>query len=132
MGYKILVVDDEVAILKVIRLKFRKEIAEGSFDMLFFDNPEDVLNLVQSDLNNEIKIIMTDINMPKMNGFELCQKVIGLRKDIVFYVSSAYDRQDYRDKATDHGAKKFFAKPVNFDELKSDFFEELKVLTKAS
>src|ERR1700739_550288 len=69
MPSKILIVDDEVDVELLIRQRFRREIREGIFDFRFARNGEEALTALQVD--GEVEVVLTDINMPVMDGLTL-------------------------------------------------------------
>ncbi|MCB0839825.1 MAG: response regulator, partial [Bacteroidetes bacterium] len=66
---KILAVDDEIDLQRLITLQFRREIRGKEVEFLFALSGEEALNLVRE--NPEIDILLCDINMPEMDGITL-------------------------------------------------------------
>lgn len=107
--YHILVVDDEPSILKLIAARLGKEgflcsIAENAFDALMIVTESDV------------DIVITDINMPGMNGLELTSKLVETH-DIDVIVMTGYVASYGFDDVIKVGAKDFVKKPVSLNEL---------------
>jgi two-component system response regulator AtoC len=102
----ILIVDDEENIRKVIR----GLLAKNGFDVILqAENGKKALELIQ---DNNIDIVISDINMPEMNGLELYDKVKDM--DLVFIILTAYGTIDMAVGAIKNGVYDFIAKP--FDE----------------
>lgn len=112
---KILLVDDEPDVEFLVRQKFRKEISAGVFDLLFAYNGLDALELVQADPH--IAVVISDINMPGMDGLVLLQKVKAFNPAIRTIVISAYgDVKTFRE-AMNVGVFDFIIKPIDFQDL---------------
>jgi sigma-B regulation protein RsbU (phosphoserine phosphatase) len=113
---KILVVDDETDMEPMIRQKFRRHIREKTFDFEFaFNGLEALEKIIEFP---EIGIVLSDINMPGMDGLTLLSKLKefknpGLKTVIV----SAYGDMENIRTAMNRGAYDFITKPVNFDDL---------------
>lgn len=115
MSTKILVVDDENDLEVLIRQKFRKQIRENKYDFYFAENGRAALKLM--DEQPEISLVLSDINMPEMDGLSLLVK-IGENNPLVKVVMvSAYGDMDNIRTAMNRGAFDFVCKPVNFDDL---------------
>ncbi len=112
---KILLVDDEPDVEGMIKLKFRKQIKQGLYEFLFAGNGEEALTQLNS--NPDIEIVISDINMPKMDGLTLLNhlnRLDGLMKAII--VSAYGDMKNIRT-AMNRGAYDFVTKPIDFDDL---------------
>ena len=125
-SYKIhiLVVDDEEDVRTIFEFNFEDEVKEGSVKMSFADSGVSCLNFLQNEEGSDVVLILSDINMPQMDGLELLEKVKGKSSDIVVYMISAYDTEDFIQRAKSLGAKKFLSKPVDFDDLKELIFKD--------
>ena len=62
-------------------------------------------------------LLVIDINMPLMDGFELLKEVHGMELHMPFYMVSAYESSEFRTKAESLGATRFLSKPVDFHRL---------------
>jgi CheY-like chemotaxis protein len=112
---KIAVVDDEEDFHVLFKMTFKKLIRSGELQIFNFLNGEECLQFFEKDNNLEgIKIVFSDINMPKMDGISLCREMRSKFPDIGMYVASAYATQDYIDQAKEVGAIDFFSKPIDF------------------
>jgi two-component system chemotaxis response regulator CheY len=115
---KILVVDDEESMERLLLQRFRKEIKTGLLELVFARSGEQALNMFHSE-NLEVVMILSDINMPGMSGLELLEKIRKQNSEIVIYMISAYENEEYKTKSDQLGANGFIPKPLNFDELKN-------------
>jgi sigma-B regulation protein RsbU (phosphoserine phosphatase) len=113
---KILVVDDETDMEPMIRQKFRRHIREKAFNFEFAFNGVEALNKITQ--FPEIGIVLSDINMPEMDGLTLLSKLKELKKpELKTVVVSAYGDMENIRTAMNRGAFDFITKPVNFDDL---------------
>jgi len=114
---KILVVDDEPDLELLIRQKFRKKIQAQEIRFAFAQNGIEALEILQAD--NEIEVVLTDINMPKMDGLTFLGKLAErtynpLLKAIIV---SAYGDMENIRTAMNRGAFDFITKPIDFADL---------------
>jgi adenylate cyclase len=112
---KILVVDDEADLEVLIKQKFRQKIREQQYEFVFACNG--VKALEQLDQHSDVDVVLSDINMPEMDGLTLLSKLSernGLFKSIIV---SAYGDMDNIRTAMNRGAYDFITKPVNFEDL---------------
>ena len=113
---KILVVDDETDMEPMIRQKFRRHIRENTFDFEFASNGLEALEKIIE--FPEIGIVLSDINMPEMDGLTLLNKLKDLNNPgLKTVMVSAYGDMDNIRTAMNRGAFDFITKPVNFDDL---------------
>lgn len=113
---KILVVDDEADMEPMIRQKFRRHIREKTFDFEFAFNGAEALEKLTE--IPEIGIILSDINMPVMDGLTLLSRLKELQKPgLKTVIISAYGDMDNIRTAMNRGAYDFITKPVNFEDL---------------
>ena len=112
---KILVVDDEADLEMLVKQKFRKKIREGVYDFVFAQNGEEALVKVKE--HQDIDIVLSDINMPVMDGLTLLSRLPEANPMLKAVVVSAYgDMQNIRT-AMNRGAFDFVCKPVDFEDL---------------
>jgi phosphoserine phosphatase RsbU/P len=115
-GFKILVVDDEIDLESLIRQKFRRQIRDKIYNFVFAVNGLEALAKILE--YPEIGIVLTDINMPEMDGLTLLAKLKELKnKSLKTVIVSAYGDMDNIRTAMNRGAYDFITKPVNFDDL---------------
>jgi len=112
---KILVVDDEVDLEVLIKQKFRQKIRDCHYEFVFATNGN--LALEQLKLHNVIEVVLSDINIPEMDGLTLLTRMNeqnSLSKSVII---SAYGDMENIRIAMNRGAFDFITKPVNFEDL---------------
>ncbi len=112
---KILVVDDEPDLEMLIKQKFRQKIREQKYEFIFAKNGQDALDKIQ--INPDIDIVLSDINMPEMDGLTLLSHLNESSPLIKSVIVSAYGDMENIRIAMNRGAFDFITKPVNFDDL---------------
>jgi two-component system, response regulator, stage 0 sporulation protein F len=122
----LLVVDDEPDAAPLFRQRFRKEVELGQVRLETVENALDALRWLQ-EFHQEIPlIILSDINMPGMNGIELLQRIRTAYPGLEVWMVSAYIQTNgYEAQAAAHGATAFIAKPIDFTHLKARIFAAL-------
>ncbi|OUR97276.1 hypothetical protein A9Q84_13195 [Halobacteriovorax marinus] len=115
-----LIVDDEVDVETLFRLSFKKWVKANLVKISFATSGIDALGILRMDSNEDIILILTDINMPEMDGIELLKIVRGEFPDIDVFMISAYNDENHINEATDLGIKGYFTKPIEFDKLKHE------------
>jgi len=123
---KFLVVDDEKDVEMLFRQKFRKEVRQGLIEFEFAFSGQEAIELLRSKKPPDVVYIFSDINMPKMSGFELLDAVKEEFPQIKVSMISAYGDDDNYQRAIDSGAKEFFTKPIDFDFLKQELHQLIK------
>src|ERR1700741_2152537 len=112
---KILVVDDEADFEALVKQKFRRKIRENGYEFVFAQNGEEALQKVSE--HPDLDIVLSDINMPVMDGLTLLSRLPEANPILRAVVLSAYgDMQNIRT-AMNWGAFDFVCKPVDFDDL---------------
>ena len=113
---KILVVDDEPDLEMLIKQKFRKEIRDNKYNFVFAGNGIEALKKLNEDL--EIELVLTDINMPEMDGLTLLAKIKELNNPLLHSVIvSAYGDILNIRTAMNGGAFDFVVKPIDLTDL---------------
>lgn len=112
---KILIADDEADMEMLIRQKFRQKIREQQYEFVFAINGNDALKKLQ--LHPDIEIVLSDINMPEMDGLTLLSQLSESNPLVKTVMVSAYGDMDNIRKAMNRGAFDFVTKPVNFEDL---------------
>jgi len=112
---KILVVDDETDLEILIKQKFRRQIREKEFEFVFAINGLDALEKLRQ--HDDIDIVLSDINMPVMDGLSLLANLGEFSPAIKAVIVSAYGDMDNIRSAMNKGAFDFICKPVNFEDL---------------
>ena len=124
---KILVVDDETDLEVLIKQKFRQKIREHKYEFVFAVNGKHALE--QMEQHADMDVILSDINMPEMDGLTLLSKLNeqnGLFKSVIV---SAYGDMENIRTAMNRGAFDFVTKPVNFEDLELTVEKTIKHVT---
>ena len=95
-----------------------KEIKAGEIQILFALNGISALKLIESIENKTDYLILTDINMPEMNGIELLKKIKTKYPELKVIMITAYGDEQNLNMAKTLGADDYFIKPLQFDLLK--------------
>jgi sigma-B regulation protein RsbU (phosphoserine phosphatase) len=115
MALKVLIVDDEPDLEVLIRQRFRKRIRDGEFEFVFAQNGLEALTKLKEDPN--LDIVMSDINMPVMDGLTLLSRLSDVNRILKAVIVSAYgDMQNIRT-AMNRGAYDFLVKPIDFQDF---------------
>jgi adenylate cyclase len=124
MTAQILVVDDEPDLELLIQQKFRHQIREGVVTFLFARDGVDALAQLQS--NGAIDMVVTDINMPRMDGLLLLQKLQEAEEKISTIIVSAYGDMANIRTAMNRGAFDFLTKPIDFPDLEATIAKTIR------
>ncbi|HTY68030.1 MAG TPA: response regulator [Alphaproteobacteria bacterium] len=119
MSVSIFVVDDEPDVADLFRQRFRREMREGKYVLHFALSAAEALEKLQGEIEPHLIVMLSDINMPGMDGLSLLQEIKKLRPDLPVMMVTAYDDAERRQKAKAYGAVDFLTKPVDFDFLKA-------------
>ena len=112
---KILFVDDEPDLAPLIRQKFRRAAREGSIELAFASDGQEALDLLKAD--PEIRLVVTDINMPRMDGLVLLGHLSDLAQRPKAVVVTAYSDMENIRTAMNRGAFDFLTKPIDLADL---------------
>jgi len=112
---KILVADDEVDLEMLIKQKFRQKIRQQEYEFIFAVNGNDALAKIQ--LHPDVDIVLSDINMPEMDGLTLLSRLSESSPLIKSVIVSAYGDMENIRTAMNRGAFDFITKPINFEDL---------------
>jgi len=113
---KILCVDDESDMEMLITQTFRKQIRSKEYEFVFANHGMDALEKLGE--NPEIKLVLSDINMPEMDGLTFLLKVKENKMtDLKTIMVSAYGDMDNIRMAMNRGAFDFITKPINLEDL---------------
>jgi CheY-like chemotaxis protein len=119
MSASILVVDDEPDVADLFRQCFRREARRGTYVMHFASSGEEALDKLAAGIEPQLIVILSDINMPVMDGLELLREIKTRRPDLPVMMVTAYGDDERRRLAGEYGAAEFITKPVDFDLLKT-------------
>ncbi|WP_138429179.1 PP2C family protein-serine/threonine phosphatase [Fodinibius saliphilus] len=114
--HKIMVVDDEPDLQMLILQKFRSHIYNNDYEFHFAGNGVEALQLLNKEKG--ISLVLSDINMPEMDGLTLLQKLQENKSDALkTIIVSAYGDMKNIRKAMNLGAFDFITKPIDFKDL---------------
>jgi len=111
MKYKILVIDDNVTTLKVIKAILEQE----GYEVYVIDDPITSIALIKK---LDINLCLLDLKMPKINGLEFYKKMKEIKSDIPVIIMTAYGSIESAVEAMKLGVENYLQKPLNYDELK--------------
>ena len=112
-GYDLIILiaeddEDSTAFITTVLKKFSKEVLKAKTGVetvkLFSNNPS-------------INLILMDIRMPEMDGYEATRQIRRLNKDVIIIAQTAYGLSGDRQKAIDAGCNEYLSKPIDKDEL---------------
>lgn len=115
LSAKILVVDDEPDLAALVRQKFRRQIRSGEYTFAFAGDGVQALEHVEKD--PEIDVVLTDLNMPRMDGLTLLGRLNTMELLLKAVVITAYGDMDNIRAAMNRGAFDFLMKPLDLDDL---------------
>ena len=124
MTPRILVVDDEADLEPLILQRFRRKIKDGELDFRFARNGEEALAVLDQDPS--INLVMSDINMPVMDGLTLLTRIAGLDRMLKTVIVSAYDDMRNIRVAMNRGAFDFLTKPIDFQDFETTLIKTLR------
>ena len=113
-----MVVDDEPDVAELFRQRFRREQRQGTYVLHFAGSGEDALQQLANEIEPQLIVILSDINMPGMDGLTLLREIKAMRPDLPVMMVTAYGDDERRRQASQFGAAEFITKPVDFDFLK--------------
>lgn len=112
---KILVADDEADLEILIKQKFRKKIRQQQYEFIFAQDGKDALEKINE--SPDIAMVLSDINMPGMDGLSLLGHLNENNPLVKTVMVSAYGDMDNIRMAMNRGAFDFITKPINFEDL---------------
>ncbi len=113
---KILVVDDEPDLEPLVLQRMRRQIRRGEYEFIFARDGVEALEMLVED--KEIDMVVSDINMPRMDGLTLLQQIQEVTPDIRAIIISAYGDMENIRTAMNRGAFDFVTKPLDFQDLR--------------
>ncbi|MBL6952852.1 MAG: response regulator [Alphaproteobacteria bacterium] len=126
MSPTILVVDDEPDLQSLVTQKFRRQIRKGEFEFLFARDGVEALELINQHPN--IDVVLSDINMPRMDGLTLLRHLGELDQNLRAVIVSAYGDMGNIRTAMNSGAFDFVTKPIDLDDLEVTIHKTLNDL----
>jgi serine/threonine protein kinase/class 3 adenylate cyclase len=121
---KILVVDDEPDVEVMMRQAFRRQLRDNVYELLFASDGEDALEKLRH--HPDLDVILTDINMPRMDGLTFLSKVGEVNPIVKVIIISAYSDMTNIRTAMNRGAYDFLTKPLDFQDLETTLAKTLK------
>jgi len=114
--YKILVVDDEPDLEHLVRQRMRRDVRAGHYEFVFAYNVVEALEVLNAD--PDIDMVLSDINMPRMDGLTLLEQMSQVDPDLRAVIVSAYGDMKNIRTAMNRGAFDFVTKPIDFQDLR--------------
>ena len=99
----------------LIKQKFRKQIRSNQYEFLFAYNGKEALEKLEQ--HPDTDLVLSDINMPEMDGLTLLSKLHEMNPLLKAVIVSAYGDMDNIRTAMNRGAFDFVTKPINFEDL---------------
>jgi len=124
MTAQILVVDDEPDMRALVLQKFRHQIRDGAISFLFASDGLEALALLEA--NSAIDMVVADINMPRMDGLTLLQKLREITEDVSTIIVSAYGDMNNIRTAMNRGGFDFVTKPIDFADLEKTIAKTIR------
>jgi CheY-like chemotaxis protein len=115
----IVIVDDERDVKALFEQRFRREVRQGLLELHFAFSGEEALALLSHGGIADIVLILSDINMPGMNGLELLKIVKERYPQLKVYMITAYGDAESHQRAVEYGCDDYLTKPIDFKVLKS-------------
>ena len=119
MSVSILIVDDESDVADLFRQHFRREVRQGMYVLHFAGSGKEALDKLTAGIKPQLIVILSDINMPGMDGLALLHEIKQRRPDLPVIMVTAYGDDERRRRASEFGAAEFVTKPVDFGFLKA-------------
>lgn len=108
----ILVVEDDKKVREMLEIVIKRKFSANP--LYVADNGKSGLEIFKS---SNPEIVITDINMPEMDGFEMASTIKTLNSAIKLIVITGYNNYSYREKFSNIGTSTFLAKPIDFKKL---------------
>jgi serine/threonine protein kinase/class 3 adenylate cyclase len=121
---RILVVDDEPDVETLLKQAFRRQLRDGVYELIFATDGEDALEKLRQ--NPDVDVILTDINMPRMDGLAFLSHVGEVNPLAKVVIVSAYSDMTNIRTAMNRGAYDFLTKPLDFQDLEATLGKTLK------
>jgi len=112
-NYSILIADDEPLIIDF----FREVLLPTKINMYFAEDGKQAISMVEE--HDDIDLVLLDIRMPEMNGFEVFKTIKSIRPELPVIAQTAYAFYDDRAKIKAAGFDDYISKPINNDSLYS-------------
>jgi DNA-binding NtrC family response regulator len=110
MGWRVLIVDDDRAMCELIEA----DLTRRDFDVVWHTSAEEGFASLRRE---DFDVVLTDLNMPQMNGIELCERIVADRPDVPVIVITAFGSLETAVAAIRAGAYDFVSKPIEVETL---------------
>lgn len=117
--YKVMLVDDE----KLITQGLLNLIEWEKLNLEVIETAQNGEEAFEKFKENPVNIVITDINMPKMNGLDLIKGIKSIDDNVNFIILSGYDEFAYAKKAIAYGVESYILKPINEEELEESLIK---------
>ncbi|RYC69864.1 response regulator [Spirosoma sordidisoli] len=117
MKTKLLLVDDEADLAALFRQRFRQAIQKGTYEFVFSQDAEEALSILEQ--QPDIDLVLTDINMPGMDGLTLLDRITRTNPLLCTIMITAYGNMNTIRTAMNRGAFDFVTKPIDFEDLEA-------------
>jgi len=124
---KVLIIDDEPDVELLMKQRFRKQIREGVYTLLFATDGEDALEKLRQ--HPDVDVVLSDINMPRMDGLTFLARVGEVNPLAKVIMVSAYSDMSNIRVAMNRGAFDFLVKPIDFQDLEATLTKALRQVT---
>ena len=114
--YKILVVDDEPDLEPLMLQRMRRDIRRGQYEFVFAHDGNEALARLSE--HEDVDMVLSDINMPGMDGLTLLEQIPHVYPEIRAVMVSAYGDMKNIRTAMNRGAFDFVTKPIDFEDLR--------------
>ena len=129
MTATVLFVDDEPDLEALVVQTFRRQIDEGALEFLFARDGIEALEVLAS--NGAVDMVVSDINMPRMDGLSLLARLQEAEERVATIVVSAYGDMSNIRTAMNRGAFDFLTKPIDFPDLELIITKTLRQVNQA-
>jgi len=116
----ILIVEDE----EVNQFFFEKALKKTKANLFFVNDGIEALNMIKD--NNKIDMVLMDIRLPKMNGFEATTRIKEINPQMPVIIQTAYDKSCAMNESINSGCDDFITKPIDIQTLLSLLQKYLK------
>ena len=120
---RVLVVDDEPDVEALITQKFRRKVRKGEIEFIFARDGQHALEVLGQ--HPDVDVVLSDINMPRMDGLTLLERLNELHGDLETVIVSAYGDMRNIRTAMNRGAFDFITKPIEFEDLETTLAKTL-------
>jgi adenylate cyclase len=125
----VLLVDDEPDLEPLVLQRFRREIRDREIAFLFAHDGVEALEVLRS--NAAVDMVVTDINMPRMDGLSLLAKLQEVEENPATIIVSAYSDMANIRTAMNRGASDFLTKPIDLPDLEATIAKTLRQVSQA-